>query len=152
MPPLKVISFPSIWIVLISIPNLHELLWCKIKISTEYPFTGVICCLLLDCNSLFILTLKASPKIAADILIFLYFWEIRLDIACESSALQLSSALSSACYFKSHCCRQCGPRGAVWSGSTLFAYMQNVSLKSLQEDAADDVSRRHFQMQIFLAL
>ena len=34
------------------------------------------------------------------------------------------------------------------SGSTLFAYMQNVSLKSLQEDAADDISRRHFQMQI----
>ena len=44
------------------------------------------------------------------------------------------------------------PLGAVWSGSTLFAYMQNVSLKSLQEDAADDISRRHFQMQIFLAL
>ena len=30
--------------------------------------------------------------------------------------------------------------------------MQNVSLKSLQEDAVDDISRRHFQMQIFLAL
>ena len=42
--------------------------------------------------------------------------------------------------------------GAVWSRSTLSAYMQNVSLKSLQEDAADDISRQHFQMQIFLAL
>ena len=41
---------------------------------------------------------------------------------------------------------QTAPLGA------LFAYMQNVSLKSLQEDAADDISRRHFQMQIFLAL
>ena len=30
--------------------------------------------------------------------------------------------------------------------------MQKVSLKSLQEDAADDINRRHFQMQIFLAL
>ena len=39
---------------------------------------------------------------------------------------------------------QTAPLGAVWSGSTLFAYMQNVSLKSLQEDAADDISRRHF--------
>ena len=29
--------------------------------------------------------------------------------------------------------------------------MQNVSLKSLQEDAADDISRQHFQMQFFLA-
>ena len=47
---------------------------------------------------------------------------------------------------------QTAPLGAVWSESTLFAYMQNVSLKSLQEDAADDTSRRHFQMQIFLAL
>ena len=28
--------------------------------------------------------------------------------------------------------------------------MQIVSLKSLQEDAADDISRRHFQMQFFL--
>ena len=47
---------------------------------------------------------------------------------------------------------QTAPLGAVWSGSTLFAYMQNVSLKSLQEDAADDISRLHFQMQIFLVL
>ena len=47
---------------------------------------------------------------------------------------------------------QTAPLGAVWSGSTLFAYMQSVSLKSLQEDAAEDISRRHFQMQIFLAL
>ena len=31
---------------------------------------------------------------------------------------------------------QTAPLGAVWSGSTLFAYMQNVSLKSLQEAAA----------------
>ena len=30
---------------------------------------------------------------------------------------------------------QTAPLGAVWFGSTLFAYMQNVSLKSLQEDA-----------------
>ena len=39
------------------------------------------------------------------------------------------------------------PLGAVWSGSTLFTYMQKVCLKSLQEDAADDI----FQMQVFLA-
>ena len=45
---------------------------------------------------------------------------------------------------------QTAPLGAVWSGSTLFAYMQNVSLKSLQEDAADNISRRHFQMKGYL--
>ena len=28
--------------------------------------------------------------------------------------------------------------------------MQNVSLKSWQEDAADNISRRHFQMHFFL--
>ena len=36
---------------------------------------------------------------------------------------------------------QTAPLGAVWSGSTLFAYIQNVSFKSLQEDAADGISR-----------
>ena len=35
---------------------------------------------------------------------------------------------------------QIAPLGAVRSGSTLFAYMLNVSLKSLQEDAADDIN------------
>ena len=29
--------------------------------------------------------------------------------------------------------------------------MLKVCLKSLQEDAADDINRRHFQMQVFLA-
>ena len=46
---------------------------------------------------------------------------------------------------------QTAPLGAVWSGSTLFACMQKVCLKSLQEDAADDINRWHFQTQVFLA-
>ena len=29
--------------------------------------------------------------------------------------------------------------------------MQKAWLKSLQEDAADDINRQHFQMQVFLA-
>ena len=33
---------------------------------------------------------------------------------------------------------QTAPLGAVWSGSTLFAYMQKVCLKSLEEDVAHD--------------
>ena len=69
----------------------------------------------------------------------------KISICCMVEPLkrqsqQLSSALSSACDFKSHFCKQCGPRSDC-SGSTLFAYMQNVSLNSLQEDAADDISR-----------
>ena len=38
------------------------------------------------------------------------------------------------------------PEQAVWSGSILFAYMQKVCLTSLQEDAADNMNRWHFQM------
>ena len=81
---------------------------------------------------------------------------------------QLLSALSSACDFKSHICKQCGSKsdcsfrssliwvhtvckGAVWSGSTLFARMQKIASRSLQEYSADDINR-HFQMQFFLAL
>ena len=51
---------------------------------------------------------------------------------------QLSSALSSAGYFKSHCHKQCGPISDC--SSSLFAYMQKVCLKSLQVDAADDIN------------
>ena len=52
---------------------------------------------------------------------------------------QLLFALSSACDFKSHFCKQCGPR-SVWSGSRLFACMKKIGLKSLQ-----GFSRRHKQ-------
>ena len=74
-------------------------------------------------------------------------------LRCQTQ--QLSSGLSSAGCFKSHCCNsvdpdQTAPLGTVWSGSTLFGYMQNVCLKSLQEDAADNINRWHFQMQVFL--
>ena len=68
---------------------------------------------------------------------------------------QLSSALSSA--FKVISANsvdpdQTAPLGAVWSGSTLFVGMQKIALRSLQEYSADDINRRHFQMQFFLAL
>ena len=68
---------------------------------------------------------------------------------------QLSSALSSAGYFKSHCCKQCGPssdyslRSLIWV-HTVCLYAK-LGLKSLQEYLADDINRRHFQTQVFLA-
>ena len=43
------------------------------------------------------------------------------------------------------------PIGAVCSGSTLFATLNFVSYVR-QIFAADDFSRRHFQMHFFLAL
>ena len=41
---------------------------------------------------------------------------------------------------------QTAPMGAVCSGSTLFASILNSSVKLF---AADDFSRRHFQMHFF---
>ena len=65
---------------------------------------------------------------------------------CQSQ--QLSSALSSACDFKSHFCKLCGPR----SRSTLIrvhtvCLYAKIGLKSLQDYSADDINRQHFQMQ-----
>ena len=69
---------------------------------------------------------------------------------------KLSSALSSACDFKSHFCKQCGPRSdcsfrsnLIWV-HTVCRYAK-IGLKSLQEYSADDINRQHFQMQFFLA-
>ena len=48
---------------------------------------------------------------------------------------------------------QTAPIGAVCSGSTLFASILNSSVMlARQLFAADDFSRRHFQMHFFLAL
>ena len=45
---------------------------------------------------------------------------------------------------------QTAPIGAVYSGSTLFASILNSSSNVRQLFAADDFSRRHFQMLFFL--
>ena len=47
---------------------------------------------------------------------------------------------------------QTAPIGAVCSGSTLFASILNLSVMLGNYFAADDFSRRHFQMLFFLAL
>ena len=45
---------------------------------------------------------------------------------------------------------QTAPIGAVCSGSTLFASILNSSVMFRQFFAADDFSRRNFQMHFFL--
>ena len=45
---------------------------------------------------------------------------------------------------------QTAPIGAVCSGSTLFASILNLSVMLGNLFAADDLSRRHFQMHFFL--
>ena len=45
---------------------------------------------------------------------------------------------------------QTAPIGAVCSGSILFASILNFSVKFRQLFAADDFSKRHFQMYFFL--
>ena len=47
---------------------------------------------------------------------------------------------------------QTAPIGAVCSGSTLFASILKFDINVWQLFAADDFSRRHFQMHFFLAL
>ena len=47
---------------------------------------------------------------------------------------------------------QTAPIGAVCSGSTLFASTLKFIVNVWQLFAADDFSRRHFQMHFFLAL
>ena len=68
---------------------------------------------------------------------------------------QLSSALLSACDFKSHFCKQCGPRSDCSSRSSLirvhtaFLYAK-IGLKSLQEYSADDMKQTTFSDADFL--
>ena len=60
-----------------------------------------------------------------------------LPLNCQSQ--QLSSALSSACDFKSHFCKQCGPRSDCSSRSSLIwvytvCLYAKIGLKSLHEN------------------
>ena len=65
----------------------------------------------------------------------------------------IASALSSACDFKSHFCKQYGSRSDCPTSSLIRAHTvclyAKIGLKSLQEYSADDINRRHFQMQVF---
>ena len=45
---------------------------------------------------------------------------------------------------------QTAPKGAVCSGSTLFTSILNSSVMLGNKFAANDFSRRHFQMHFFL--
>ena len=68
----------------------------------------------------------------------------------------LSSALSPACDFKRHFCKQCGLRSECSFRSSLIwvhtvCLYAKIGLISLQEYSADDINKRHFQMQFFLA-
>ena len=64
---------------------------------------------------------------------------------------QLSSALLSACDFKSHFCKQCGPRSDCSSRSSLIRVHSVCLYSKMQEYSAGDINRGHFQMQVFLA-
>ena len=61
-------------------------------------------------------------------------------------SVEMSSALSSASYFKSHCCKQCGPRSDCSSRSSLIR-IHTVCLyaKCKFEKFARRCSRRHKQ-------
>ena len=75
----------------------------------------------------------------------LYFYKQCIDkipLNCQSQ--QLSSALSSACDFKSHFCKQCGSsRSSLIRVHTVCLYAKIV-LKSLQEYSSEDIFRCRF--------
>ena len=80
----------------------------------------------------------------------IFFLTLKLPITT------LSPALSSACDFKNHFCKQCGTRSDCSSRSSLIwvhtvCLYAKIGLKSLQEYSADHINRLHFQMQVFLA-
>ena len=59
-------------------------------------------------------------------------------------------------WFQNHFCKQCGPRLDCSLRSSLIwvhivCLYVKIGLKSLQEYSADDINRRHFQMQVFMA-
>ena len=63
-----------------------------------------------------------------------------------------SSALSSACDFKSHFCKQCGPRSDCSPRSSLIwvhtvCLYAKIGLKSLQEYSADDITDDIFRQK-----
>ena len=70
---------------------------------------------------------------------------IATKVTCFSRLLKCLRSINS---------EQCGPIGAVCSGSMLFASMLNSSVmlgNYLQQmTSADDFSRRHFQMHFIL--
>ena len=68
---------------------------------------------------------------------------------------QLSSALASACDFKSHFCKQCGPRSDCSFRSSLIwvhtvCLYAKIGLKSLQEYSADDINMTFSDAVFFL--
>ena len=77
------------------------------------------------------------------------------NVTLKAPITTMSSALSSAGYFKSHFCKQCGPRSdcpfrssLIWV-HTLCLYAK-IGLKSLQEYSADDVNRQQMSDAGFL--
>ena len=72
---------------------------------------------------------KIKKKKTECLLLEIWLGTLRVDlhhIDPNRQSQLMSSALSSACDFKSHFCKQCEPRSdcSVWSGSILFAGMQ----------------------------
>ena len=57
----------------------------------------------------------------------------------------LSSALSSAGYFKSHCCKQCGSRSDCSSRNLIWVHPVCQNTKSMFEKFASRCGRRHKQ-------
>ena len=110
------------------------------------------------CHGMFALHLE--NVILTSLVGYVWLW-LFLDILSSLLTLKLPIttivvSLPFACHFKSCVCKQCGPTSDCSSRSSLIrahavCLYAKIGLKSLQEYSADDISRWHFQMQVFLA-
>ena len=67
-------------------------------------------------------------------------------LTLKAPITKLSSALSSAGYFKSHCCKQCGPRSdCSFRSSLIWVHTVCLYAKCKFEKFARRCSRRHKQ-------
>ena len=126
--------------------NEHSQNWQKLKCQDFWAWLASfgLCCWAFDIVTV-TKCLVCYIKFSADGI-------LKYPLKCQTQ--QLSSALSSACYFKSHCCKQCGPRSDCSSRSShlgphCLPICKKVCLKSLQEGIwsrwqTDDIFRYSF--------
>ena len=88
-------------------------------------------------------TLRVHPQNSNIIRHFIFFLHIPRK---QGLTLKASSALSSAGYFKSHCCKRCGPRSdCSFRSSLIWVHTVCLYAKCKFEKFARRCSRRHKQ-------
>ena len=101
------------------------------------------------CQSVKPVFFRTKKKFLNELIVRL-LWAFSSLTLPHQSLLLLSASLICLCSWVAHIANnmdpdQAAPKGAVWSGSIVFASMRNSSLKWTWVNAADVKSRLHFQ-------